>query len=167
MKTTIFDENNPFLLHIEPLRKHTSVKVLRIEDCSYLEAAPTESWSFQNKAFLNSSSWIILQSCCLLASFQNKAFLNSSSWIILQSCCLLASKLSSLMHVRLTRAYELQSLPQLPSLSSLMHVRLTRAYELQSLPQLPSSLRMLWISNCNEMLKERCQENNGADWFLM
>ncbi|ONK66333.1 uncharacterized protein A4U43_C06F6650 [Asparagus officinalis] len=111
--------DDPFLLHIEPLRKLTSVRRLAIEDCSHLEAALAESWLLQNSTSLR----------------------------------------------RLELRGKAKCLPSsLRTLSSLEYLELVGVYELQSLPQLPLSLRTLMIRGCNEALKERCRENEGADW---
>ncbi|XP_020268735.1 putative disease resistance protein RGA3 [Asparagus officinalis] len=112
--------DDPFLLRIEPLRNLTSVRWLKIGDCSHLEAALAESWLLQNSTSLQH-----------LELWGKAKFLPSSI---------------------------LQALP------SLDYLTLGEAYELQSLPQLPLSLRTLEIRGCNEALKERCRENEGADW---
>ncbi|XP_020270610.1 putative disease resistance protein RGA3 [Asparagus officinalis] len=111
--------DDPFLLHVEPLRRLTSVRWLEIEDCSHLEDALAESWLLQNSTSLQR---LILRG--------KAKFLPSS----------------------------------LQTLSSLEYLELRDACELQSLPQLPSSLQWLEIRGCNEALKERCRENEGADW---
>ncbi|ONK66283.1 uncharacterized protein A4U43_C06F6100 [Asparagus officinalis] len=111
--------DDPFLLHIEPLRNLTSVRWLEIQDCSHLEAALAESWLLQNSTSLR----------------------------------------------RLELRGEAKCLPSsLQILSSLEYLSLGEAYELQSLPQLPLSLQFLMILGCSEALKERCRENEGADW---
>ncbi|XP_020262354.1 disease resistance protein RGA2-like [Asparagus officinalis] len=111
--------DDPFLLHVEPLRKLTSVRRLEIGDGSHLEAALAEPWLLQNSTSLRS-----------LHLWRKAKILPSS----------------------------------LQTLSSLEYLTLGEACDLQSLPQLPLSLRTLMIGGCNETLKERCRENEGADW---
>ncbi|XP_020269338.1 putative disease resistance protein RGA3 isoform X3 [Asparagus officinalis] len=86
------DIDDPLLLHIEPLRKLSSVRAVTVEDCSHLQAAHAESWLLQNTSL----------GSLHLVNIVN--FLPS----ILQT-------LSSLKSLTLTGTYELQSLPQLPS----------------------------------------------------
>ncbi|XP_020269851.1 probable disease resistance protein RF9, partial [Asparagus officinalis] len=93
--------DDPLLLHVEPLRKRTSVTDLCIGDCGNLECeGDINSWLLRNR--------------------------------------------TSLRSILLEKYSTAKSLPRsLQALSSLDSLRTTGAYQLQSLPRMPSSLRWL------------------------
>ncbi|XP_020254649.1 putative disease resistance protein RGA3 isoform X3 [Asparagus officinalis] len=114
--------DDPLLLHVEPLRKLTSVKNLYIWDCGNLESeGDIDPWLWRNR--------------------------------------------TSLRSIHLEKYSTAKSLPRsLQALSSLEGLKIHGAYQLQSLPRMPSSLEWLRIDGCNETLVERCAEDEGADW---
>ncbi|ONK68317.1 uncharacterized protein A4U43_C05F10110 [Asparagus officinalis] len=134
--------DDPLLLHIEPLRKLASVITLWIGDCRNLECeGDINSWLLRNRTSLRSIH---------LEKYTAKLLPRS-----LQA-------LSSLESLEITEAYQLQSLPQMPS--SLQWLEISGCDETLKEPQMPSSLQWLEISGCDETLKERCMEDEGADW---